>query len=159
MRFFYYIVLLGVVFLTANLNAKENDMFDEKIDWHEYGRIEKGELTTQMQLLQTKDSVIAKLIFTNVSKRPLNVFTFYTESKLEVFLNEKKFEFNGPSVSIAPSKSLYTTIALNKKIEIDIDLVKNYSLPANAVGELTVSYWQEGETAKKQITLMQQPSM
>ena len=117
MKIFYYIIVLFSCLFTATVYAKEKIMAEEKIDWNEYGRIEKGEIKIEVNLVQHWNSIPATLIFTNISKRELHLFAFHLERGygVEVFLNNQNFE-------------------------IKIDLIKNYGIPPNAIGKLTVQF-------------------
>ena len=143
MKTICYIIAMLMCLLTTTVYAKEEVMTDEKIDWAEYGRIEKGELNTEVQLIQEDKSVFAELIFTNVSKRELHLFmpslhvAFFG---LEVLLNNQKLKYIGEVKDVNPHKSMFTNLAPSEKIEQTIDLMSNFRFPENAVGELTVKY-------------------
>ena len=117
-------------------------MAEEKIDWNEYGRIEKGEIKIEVNLVQHWNSIPATLIFTNISKRELHLFAFHLERGygVEVFLNNQNFYYKGSKVDFNMGKDLYADIPPNKKFEIKIDLIKNYGIPPNAIGKLTVQF-------------------
>jgi hypothetical protein len=138
MKIFYYIIAVLMCLLTTTAYAKEKVMTEAEIDWREYGRIEKGELTTEVQVKQNWDSTIVTLIFTNVSERELHLPPFLG---LKVFLNDQKFDrIATPPMFNTKDKNNYAHIPLNGKHEWNFDLVKDYGIPANAVGKLTVQY-------------------
>lgn len=107
-----------------------------KVDWAEYGRVEKGELSVSMTL----SGVTATVTFENKSPRLLHVYTAFLESRFQVFLDDQKLEYLGPEVCVSPSKQWYSDIPPGKKSERTVDLSSAYGISRKSRGELRVRF-------------------
>ena len=98
---------------------------EEKIDWAEYSRIDQGELAVALSLSKVNSEIFAKVTFKNISPRTLNLFIFNISSRFNIYLDDSEFYFNGPMVSIAPSKRWYTAVPSGESFVETINLSKS----------------------------------
>ena len=134
-------------FSTAEAKAqskktKDPVVTEERFDDADYGRIEKNEIEVSLKVVQKDSDVLVSLMFENISKRELHVYSSLWFQQLDVKVNENPARYVGPMASLpAPQKNDFKIIQPGDRFTTESVLLNSYfALPRLPGAQCVLKY-------------------